>query len=213
MRTTHQKPQPHRAENGKNLHQVEPVMIDPGAPIQRFGTVRDLPVSLPVEARKQSVDLLNEIVADTITLRDLYKKCHWQVLGHTFYQLHLLFDKHFNEQSHLVDSLAERVQMLGGISIAMGADAAELTRIPRPPKDRESVPAQIARLLRAHEIVIRGVREAIRATEKNNDSGTNDLLMSEVLRTNEMQVWFLSEHLIEEPVVPHEEQVEEHSFA
>ncbi len=103
--------------------------------------------------------------------------------------------------------------MLGGISIAMGADAAELTHIPRPPKDRESVPAQIARLLRAHEIVIRGVREAIRATEKNNDSGTNDLLMSEVLRTNEMQVWFLSEHLIEEPVVPHEEQVEEHSFA
>jgi starvation-inducible DNA-binding protein len=52
-------------------------------------------------------------LADTMMLRDLYKKHHWQVAGQTFYQLHLLFDKHYTEQSTLVDALAERIQSLG----------------------------------------------------------------------------------------------------
>ncbi len=144
---------------------------------------------------------LNQLLADTMTLRDLYKKSHWQVSGATFYQLHLLFDKHFEEQNEIVDTIAERIQLLGGVSIAMAADVAELTRIPRPPKGREEVPVQLSRLLDAHEVIISHCRELAERATKVGDAGTNDLVVSDVLRPNELQAWFLSEHLVNAPLV------------
>jgi starvation-inducible DNA-binding protein len=141
------------------------------------------------------------LLADTMTLRDLYKKSHWQVAGPTFYQLHLLFDKHFNEQSELVDTIAERIQLLGGLSIAMAPDVAETTRIERPPKGREEVPVQLSRLLDAHQIIIGDCRELAKRASTLGDDGTNDVVVSDVLRTNELQVWFISEHLVTMPLV------------
>ena len=114
-----------------------------------------MPIALSANACKESVENLNQLLADTMTLRDLYKKHHWQVAGPTFYQLHLLFDKHYEQQSELVDAIAERIQMLGGVSLAMAPDVAEATLIPRAPKGREEVPVQISRLLHAHEIVLK----------------------------------------------------------
>jgi starvation-inducible DNA-binding protein len=146
-----------------------------------------------------SVEDLNQILADTMTLRDLYKKHHWQVAGGSFYQLHRLFDKHFEEQVKLIDDIAERIQLLGGLSIAMAADVAETTRVPRPPRGREEAPVQLSRLLEAHEIVIGEIRHAAKAAADHGDDGTNDLLVSGVLRTNELQVWFLAEHLVDIP--------------
>jgi len=144
---------------------------------------------------------LNQLLADTMTLRDLYKKSHWQVSGPTFYQLHLLFDKHFGEQVEIVDAIAERIQLLGGIAIAMAADVAEITQIERPPRGREEVPVQISRLLDAHQIIIRQCRTLARRASTIGDDGTNDLVVSDVLRANELQVWFLSEHLVNMPLV------------
>jgi starvation-inducible DNA-binding protein len=144
---------------------------------------------------------LNQLLADSMTLRDLYKKSHWQVAGPTFYQLHLLFDKHFGEQVEVVDAIAERIQLLGGLAIAMAPDVAETTRIERPPKGREEVPVQISRLLDAHQVIIRQCRELADRADKLGDQGTNDLVVSDVLRTNELQSWFLSEHLVNEPLV------------
>ncbi|MGA7081133.1 MAG: DNA starvation/stationary phase protection protein [Terriglobales bacterium] len=170
--------------------------------LQAFGTVTSmLPLQLEEPVRLEMTEQLNQMLADTITLRDLYKKSHWQVSGATFYQLHLLFDKHYGEQNELVDTIAERIQLLGGISIAMAADVAESTRIPRPPKGREEVPVQLSRLLDAHEIIITHCRELAERSTKIGDAGTNDLVVSDVLRTNELQVWFLSEHLVEAPLV------------
>ena len=160
-----------------------------------------MPIALAEEIRKASTDNLNQLLADTITLRDLYKKHHWQVSGPTFYQLHLLFDKHFGEQNELVDVIAERIMMLGGISVAMSADVAETTLIPRPPKGREEVPVQISRLLHAHEIVLKEARAMAQKAAEEGDDGTNDVLVSNVIRTNEMQVWFISEHLVDGPLV------------
>src|SRR5262245_66079533 len=168
---------------------------------QAFGRVVLMPLALGEDARRQSVHNLNQLLADTITLRDLYKKHHWQVSGPTFYQLHLLFDKHFNEQNELVDLIAERIMMLGGVSVAMSADVAETTLIPRPPKEREEVPVQISRLLQAHEIVLKEARAMAREATENGDDGTNDLLVSSVIRTNEMQVWFVAEHVVDGPLV------------
>jgi len=169
--------------------------------IQAFGHLARLPIALSESAAKLSVTNLNQVLADTITLRDLYKKHHWQVAGPTFYQLHLLFDKHYEEQNDLVDTIAERIQMLGGITLAMAADVAETTIIPRPPKGREEVPVQISRLLHAHEIVLEEARSMARQAADAGDDGTNDLLVSDVIRTNEKQVWFVSEHLVDVPLV------------
>jgi starvation-inducible DNA-binding protein len=173
-----------------------PITGPRGKEIQAFGTITRLPIALDDLACAASVKDLNQILADTMTLRGLYKKHHWQVSGETFYQLHLLFDKHYEEQAKLIDDIAERIQLLGGLSIAMAADVAEMTRVPRPPRGRETAPAQLARLLEAHEIVIRDVRQAAKAAAGHGDDGTNDLLVSSVLRTNELQVWFLGEHLV-----------------
>jgi starvation-inducible DNA-binding protein len=144
---------------------------------------------------------LNQLLADTITLRDLYKKSHWQVAGPTFYQLHLLFDKHYGEQNELVDTIAERIQLLGGVSLAMAADVAETTQIERPPRGREEVPVQLSRLLDAHQVIIRHCRALARRASTLGDDGTNDVVVSDVLRTNELQVWFISEHLVNVPLV------------
>jgi len=188
--------------NSKSQFQYHPDRARPKihqrAPeIQAFGTIAKLPIALSERVCQGSVERLNQILADTMTLRDLYKKHHWQVSGKTFYQLHLLFDKHFEEQAELVDQVAERIQMLGGLSYAMAADVAENTNIPRPPKGREEVPVQISRLLTAHEIILQGARAWARKAADMGDDGTNDLLVSNVIRTNEMQVWFLAEHVVE----------------
>jgi len=192
---------PRRREAGASPPSPRPRTGQRAPEIQAYGTIARLPIGLDESVCEASVDALNQTLADTITLRDLYKKAHWQVAGHTFYQLHLLFDKHFEEQNQLIDLIAERIQILGGISLAMGADVAEETRIARPPRGREEVPVQISRLLEAHELIIRQAREAAGAADEAGDDGTNDLLVSNVLRTNELQVWFLAEHLVDAPVV------------
>jgi starvation-inducible DNA-binding protein len=180
----------------------QPRLHQRAAEIQAYGTVNHLlPLELEEPVRLEVTAQLNQLLADTMTLRDLYRKSHWQVAGPTFYQLHLLFDKHFNEQVALVDSIAERIQLLGGVSIAMAADVAETTQIERPPRGREEAPVQLSRLLDAHLVIIRQSRKLARRASELGDDGTNDLVVSELLRTNELQVWFLSEHLVDIPLV------------
>lgn len=180
---------------------AKPLIHQQAHEIQPFGHLVKLPIALAETACKESVENLNQLLADTITLRDLYKKHHWQVAGPTFYQLHLLFDKHYDEQEALVDLIAERIQLLGGVSLAMAADVAEATIIPRPPKGREEVPVQISRLLHAHEIVIKEARAMARRATEAGDDGTNDLIVSDVIRRNELQVWFVAEHVVDMPLV------------
>jgi starvation-inducible DNA-binding protein len=170
--------------------------------MQPYGTVSHvLPLELEEPVRLEMTEQLNQLLADTMTLRDLYKKSHWRVAGATFYQLHLLYDKHYDEQVELVDSIAERIQLLGGVSLAMAADVAETAQIERPPRGREEIPVQLSRLLDAHQVIIRQARTLARRASQLGDDGTNDLVVSEVLRANELQAWFLSEHLVTVPLV------------
>ncbi|MES2187479.1 MAG: DNA starvation/stationary phase protection protein [Pseudomonadota bacterium] len=163
---------------------------------QRYGEIVKMPNGLSEKVCKDSVGLLNQCLADTISLRDLYKKHHWQVVGPTFNQLHLLFDQHYEGQVLLVDILAERIQLLGGIAVAMAADVAEVTQIKRPPRGREPAAVQIRRLAEAHEQIIIAARAAADKVDDAGDPGSNDVFVSNVLRTNELQVWFLTEHLV-----------------
>src|SRR5207249_8455768 len=181
---------------------AQPRLHQRAAEIQAYGTVNHLlPLELEEPVRLEMTAQLNQVLADTMILRDLYKKSHWQVAGPIFYQLHLLFDKHYDEQVELVDSIAERIQVFGGVSIAMAADVAETTKIERPPRGREEVPVQLSRLLEAHQGIIGESRKLARRASELGDDGTNDLVVSEVLRANELQVWFLSEHLVDVPLV------------
>ena len=183
------------------LSRARPLVHQTAHEIQPFGHLVKLPIALDERACVESVMNLNQLLADTMTLRDLYKKHHWQVAGPTFYQLHLLFDKHYDEQNDVVDAVAERVQLLGGVSIAMAHDVAETTLIPRAPSGREEVPAQISRLLHAHEIVLKEARTMARRAAEAGDEGTNDLIVSDVIRRNELQVWFIAEHMVNAPII------------
>lgn len=169
--------------------------------IQKFGEVtEDLPHPLDAKTRKDMCAKLNQLLADSISLRDMYKKHHWQVAGPTFYPLHLLFDKHFEEQAEIVDTIAERIQLLGGVSVAMGGDVAGMTKVPPPPKGREEVPVQIARLLEAHKIIMQACGSIADEADEAGDHGTNDMVVSDVLRTNELQSWFVGQHLVDMPL-------------
>jgi starvation-inducible DNA-binding protein len=179
----------------------QPHLAQHGPEVQRFGSVRLLPIALSARARIESAQLLNRILADTSILYALYKKSHWLVAGPTFYQLHLLFDKHASEQLEIADVLAERIQSLGGIAVGDARHAAELTTIDRPPDGAEEVPVMISRLLEAHEEIVGKVRAAIDRTGRNGDWGSNDVLVGDVLRRHELEVWFLSAHLVEQPLV------------
>jgi starvation-inducible DNA-binding protein len=178
------------------LKAAEPLVHQHAPEIQPYGHTIRMPIALSESVCKESVENLNQLLADTITLRDLYKKHHWQIAGPTFYQLHLLFDKHYTEQNELVDDIAERIQVLGGVGIAMAPDVAEMTLIPRPPKGREEVPVQISQLLHAHEIVLKEARTMARLAANGGDDGSNDLIVSGVIRRNELQVWFVAEHVV-----------------
>jgi starvation-inducible DNA-binding protein len=181
--------------------EAQPILGQRSKETQAYGELARYPLGLSDQTRRASVEALNALLCDTMCLRDMYKKHHWQVSGPTFYSLHLLFDKHYEEQVELVDKIAERIQSLGGIAIAMAHDVAEMTRLERPPRGREEVPVQISRLLEAHEVILTAGHELARLTDESGDDGTNDLVVSHLIPKHEMQVWFLAEHLVDTPLV------------
>jgi starvation-inducible DNA-binding protein len=183
------------------MGQSQPLLHQSGREIQEFGTVRQLPISLSEETRRYSCQRLNQLVADSQILFALYKKHHWLMRGPTFYQLHLLLDKHAGEQLALIDLAAERVQTLGGVAVGDPRHVAEITRIPRPPNGAEEVPAMLSRLLEAHELILTDAHEVASETAARGDDGTNDLVVSDLIRTNELQTWFIAEHLVDTPIV------------
>jgi len=179
----------------------QPWLHQQGKELQAFGTVRQFPLALAYETRMYACQRLNQILADSQILYALYKKHHWLMRGATFYQLHLLLDKHADEQLALVDKIAERVQTLGGIAVGDPRHVAEITKVPRPPNGCEEVPAMLSRLLEAHEMILSEAHEAAARVAALGDDGTNDFLVSDIIRTGEIQAWFLAEHLVDTPLV------------
>jgi starvation-inducible DNA-binding protein len=167
-----------------------------GAVEQAFGSLGASRTGLAEVVRHKSVAALNRLLAHTMALRDLYKKAHWQTSGANFYELHLLFDKHYTEQLEIMDTLAERVQTLGGVALALAHDVVEESRIARAPRGREAVRHQLERLLDAHEMLLTEARPLAREAAERGDDGTNDLIVGDLLRPNELQSWFIGEHLV-----------------
>ncbi|MGW4794519.1 Dps family protein [Nonomuraea sp. NPDC004297] len=187
--------------SGKKRSSSQPWLHVDGTEIQEFGTVRTWPLGLSEQARTYACERLNQVLADTQILHALYKKHHWLMRGPTFYQLHLLLDKHAGEQLELVDTIAERIQTLGGIAVGDPRHVAEITSVPRPPNGAEEVPAMLSRLIEAHETILITAHDAAARAAELGDDGTNDLLVSDVIRTGELQTWFLVEHLVDTPLI------------
>jgi starvation-inducible DNA-binding protein len=179
----------------------QPWLHQHGAEVQKYGAVRQFPIGLSADARLYSCERLNQLLADTQILYALYKKHHWLMRGATFYQLHLLLDKHAGEQNELIDTIAERVQTLGGVAVGDPRHVAEITSIPRAPNGAEEPPAMLSRLLEAHETILIDAHDAAKRVAEQGDDGTNDLIVSEIIRTGELQCWFLAEHLVDTPLV------------
>ncbi|AFR06076.1 MULTISPECIES: Dps family protein [Nocardiopsis] len=190
-----------RAKQTPKPRSSQPWLHQRGEEIQQFGTVRQFPIGLSYDARMYSCQRLNQVLCDTRILHDLYKKHHWLMRGQTFYQLHLLMDKHADEQLALIDTIAERVQTLGGVAVGDPRHVAEITAIPRPPNGVEEVPAMLSRLLEAHETILEDSHDAAARVQEMGDDGTNDVLVSDVIRTNELEAWFVAEHLVDTPLV------------
>jgi starvation-inducible DNA-binding protein len=163
---------------------------------QRYGELAAARLGLPEDTRHRSVAALNRLLAHSMAIRDLYKKSHWQTSGATFYALHLLFDKHHAEQLVVVDTLAERVQALGGVALALAHDVVEESRIARAPRGRESPAHQLDRLLDAHEFILTEARPLARRAAADGDDGTNDLIVGQLVRMHELQSWVIGEHVV-----------------
>lgn len=189
------------AEQAPKPRSSQPWLHQRGEEIQQFGTVRQFPIGLSYDTRMYSCQRLNQVLCDTRILRDMYKKHHWLMRGQTFYQLHLLMDKHSDEQTELIDTVAERVQTLGGVAVGDPRHVAEITNIPRPPDGVEEVPAMLSRLLQAHQTILDDCHDAAERVQEMKDDGTNDVFVSDVIRTNELQAWFVVEHLVDTPLV------------
>lgn len=102
--------------------------------------------------------------------------------GATFSSLHLLLDEHAGQQLALVDDIAERAESLGGLAVGDSRHSAEITAVPRPPEGVEEVPAMVSRLLEAHETILGDARDAAARTAELGDYGTQELLVSQVIR-------------------------------
>jgi starvation-inducible DNA-binding protein len=197
--TTHRPTHEQQNKSNQASPEAQPRLHQRGRIIQQPNTIRQMPLGLSPQVRLQCAQSLNQVLADTLMLYHLYKKAHWQVAGSTFYQLHLLYDKHAEEQLELVDLIAERVQSLGGVALGMPSDIVQSTRIEQPPQGAEEVPVVIDRLLEAHERILIQARDFAKKADEAGDNGTNDLLVSNVIRTNELQVWFIAEHVVDTP--------------
>ena len=170
-----------------------------GKILQGYGALQAVRIGLAAEVRHRSARVLNRLLAHSMALRDRYKKSHWQTSGATFYSLHLMFDKHYERQLEIIDTLAERVQLLGGVALAAAQDLVHESRVARAPSGAETPRQQLESLLEAHEFLLTEARPLAREAAEMGDDGTNDVIVGEVIRTNELQAWFVGEHLTGSP--------------
>ena len=150
--------------------------------LQAYGTLTQYDLALGHDARAYSVSALNQLLADTIVLRDMYKKHHWQVSGPTFYQLHLLFDKHLGEAQvghrRSCSPSACRGASVGSLAGHGGRRFPSVTKIPRPPRGPRAgvgadLPARRAHSIKSSSNLPASAEAGLREL---GDDGTNDLI-------------------------------------
>uniref|UniRef100_UPI0036F264AB Dps family protein n=1 Tax=Trichocoleus desertorum TaxID=1481672 RepID=UPI0036F264AB len=139
--------------------------------------------------RKEIVDGLSRLLADTYTLYLKTHNFHWNVTGPMFQTLHLMFETQYNELALAVDLIAERIRALGFPAPGTYSDFARLSSIEETP-GVPSADEMIRLLVAGQEAVVRTARSVFPATERVNDEPTADLL-TQRMQIHEKTAWML----------------------
>ena len=149
---------------------------------------------LPENARGEIVELLNQLLADTLDLHSQIKQAHWNVRGMHFQPLHELFDAVAALLPGFGDELAERVGQLGGAAIGTARAAAETSRLPEIDRDLLDGVAATRAVAQRIALVTNSTRFGIDRASDAGDEITADLL-TEITRELDKQLWFVESHL------------------
>jgi starvation-inducible DNA-binding protein len=151
-------------------------------------------IDIPADAREQLCQLLNQQLADTVDLYTQLKHAHWNVKGHDFYQLHLLFDQLAECPEEWSDKIAERVATLGGYVTGTARMAAASTRLPEVPNGAVEGMELVRAMVASYANYCASTRECIGRSEELSDPTTANML-TDISEDADKNRWFLEAHL------------------
>jgi starvation-inducible DNA-binding protein len=140
--------------------------------------------------------LLNELLAHSIRLRDLYKKARWQTADFQFRQLHLMFETHYKEQLRLVDVLVDRIRMLGSAGRVFAGVFLQDIRFSDVCRGRPAIVRILRDLIDAHELALGAARSGAQHDVEDNPCPMRDFAVGQVVLTNDLQIWSIAEQLM-----------------
>jgi starvation-inducible DNA-binding protein len=154
---------------------------------------RDVVASTDGDAKlRKTIAVLEELLAQTIGLRNLYRNARWQTADIHFRRLRQLFDRHYQEQLRLVDLLIERIRTLGGERQIFASNFLQGTRFACALRDNKTAGRLLSELLDAHEsVLITGQPNG----SAMNDQWAHDIAIGQVVLTNDAQSSSIGDHL------------------
>jgi len=149
-------------------------------------------IGLASDVRVPVVDMLNISLANESVLSQKTRSAHWNGSGPGFLELHIFFETQYKQLNEIVDKIAERTRMLGGIALGSFQEFLDHTQIKNQP---DNIP-DVLHLLADHETIIRNLREDIRkCSEDYEDDATVDLLVG-VMSLHEKMAWMLRSYIV-----------------
>lgn len=148
-------------------------------------------IDLTNEQRKGVVKILSKVLADEYVLLVKTKNYHWNVRGHHFHDLHIFFDKQYEQLIERVDEVAERIRMLGELTPGTLEEFLKLARLKEEAGNSPEYPKMLENLLNDHETTIRNLRAELKTCEDvHHDMGTTDFLTG-LMEKHEAMAWML----------------------
>jgi len=151
-------------------------------------------IDIQADARRELVDMLNQQLADVITLHSQTKQAHWNVKGERFFQLHELYDELADDIFGYIDDTAERITALGGTALGTTELAANATTLPAYPLENISGAETLKLMVERYSMTVASVRQGIARASELDDPTTEDLL-TEMSRVLDEKLYFLESHL------------------
>lgn len=140
--------------------------------------------------KKTAIQVLQSCLTSSIDLYNTTRQAHWNVKGHNFHGLHLMFETFYGTIETDIDEIAERLVQLGGTAVGISQDVAAKTPLPAYPTDIKLGQDHVAALIERYSMVAKATREGIDQTDEAGDADTADLLTA-VSRNLDKALWML----------------------
>ena len=154
-------------------------------------TPEKLNVGLDDGKRTGIVDTLNVLLADEFLLYTKTRNYHWNVMGPRFHDLHLFFEKQYEQLDELMDEVAENARQFGGFASGTMAEYAQTSRLKESPGKRPVEDEMIANLLADHETIIRALRKDIEKADEKYEAADAADFLTRVLEEHNKMAWML----------------------